>query len=83
MVRHWFARYRSRYGVTVRLETVTPHIDSPTRADVFVIATFRSPGANHVRSRPDPDRPKDGRYYRSVQLELRHGRWRIQSVRPT
>jgi hypothetical protein len=82
VVRHWFGRYRARYSDDVRIETLIPHIDRPTWADVFVVATFADAGSVDSHGRPILARPKEGRYYRSVQLELRDGRWHIESVIP-
>jgi hypothetical protein len=50
---------------------------------VFVVATFTDAGSVDSHGRPIPKRPKEGRYYRSVQLERRAGRWHIESVQPT
>ncbi|HWC33180.1 MAG TPA: hypothetical protein VG650_00005 [Mycobacteriales bacterium] len=82
VVRRWFGRYRDRYSEAVRIETLVPHIDSPTWADVFVVARFADRPLD-AGSHASLDRPKPGRYYRSVQLRLRGGRWHIVAVRPT
>jgi hypothetical protein len=82
-VRHWFARYERRYAQHVRVETLVPHLDTPARADAFVVVTFTDRPPFDRQGRRIVDRPREGRYYRSVQLRLRAGRWHIEWVRPT
>ena len=83
VVRHWFARYERRYAQLVRVETLVPRLDTPTQADAYVVVTFTDRQPTGARRRGIVGRPREGRYYRSVQLRLRAGHWHIESVRPT